>query len=350
MFTWFAKKTQNESDKHQYFDEILLHEHSGSQSQYCQGLRYKTDFTIEDIEVGYMNKYYKIHAFVGGDASKPVAFMFHGYAASEAQYFKMYKKLLKAFYVISIDLPGMGQSSKENISLNNRDEAINFLSGTIINAMKQFPGKKTLIGHSFGGYIAALVAQRCPDQIERIYFLSPAGATQYNKQQLQEIQDFSDEVWHKKKLAKILQSWWQSQETLNDFYRRWWSPFLIKQFLRFRINLKGQELHLYQKYLFNYLELPVGSEKSIFMMFFLSKVRLSTDYSIEQIIRQSKELQSIPIMFYYGDTDWMDQIGPQRLAQEFGNIKLRIIKNTDHQLVFFNPDDTVSQIIEDLIV
>ena len=62
--------------------------------------------------------------------------MFHGYAASEAQFFKMYKRLLSVFYVISIDLPGMGLSSKENISLTNRDEAINFLSETIISVMK----------------------------------------------------------------------------------------------------------------------------------------------------------------------------------------------------------------------
>ena len=70
----------------------------------------------------------------------------------------MYKKLLSAFHIISIDLPGMGLSSKENINISNKEQAMDFLSGTIIALMQQFPGKKTLIGHSFGGYVAGLVA------------------------------------------------------------------------------------------------------------------------------------------------------------------------------------------------
>lgn len=41
--------------------------------------------------------------------------LLHGYGGSNLHYSRMYKELIKKFKVFSIDLPGMGLSSKADI-------------------------------------------------------------------------------------------------------------------------------------------------------------------------------------------------------------------------------------------
>lgn len=59
--------------------------------------------------------------------------LLHGYGGSNLHYSKMYSELIKHFKVFSIDLPGMGLSSKADINMNSFDEALNFFLGTISN-------------------------------------------------------------------------------------------------------------------------------------------------------------------------------------------------------------------------
>ena len=59
--------------------------------------------------------------------------LIHGYGGSNVHYSRMYKELIKMFHVYSIDLPGMGFSSKGDINISDRDNTLNFFMGTIGN-------------------------------------------------------------------------------------------------------------------------------------------------------------------------------------------------------------------------
>jgi cardiolipin-specific phospholipase len=42
----------------------------------------------------------------------------------------------------------------------------------------------TLVGHSFGGYIAANYCEKYPGHVRRLVLLSPAGTTEKTKEEL----------------------------------------------------------------------------------------------------------------------------------------------------------------------
>lgn len=57
--------------------------------------------------------------------------------------------------------------------------------------------------------------------------------------------------------------------------------------------------------------------------------------SIEEIISELKP--KIKVDFLYGDQDWMQPEGAERLANEFKNIKVHMIESAGHQMMFDNP-------------
>lgn len=70
------------------------------------------------------------------------------------------------FLIYSIDLPGMGYSSKENIKITNYEDTLAFFMQTIkLWAEKLNLTRFTLAGHSFGGYIASQFTIHYPELI-----------------------------------------------------------------------------------------------------------------------------------------------------------------------------------------
>ena len=101
--------------------------------------------------------------FLGG--SKPVLLFAHGYIASGAVYFGIYKRLMERFCVVTIDHMGFGASSRplknydeETITpQQNVDYFVNYLEAWRKEFSKKIKAEFTgfyLMGHSFGGYIS----------------------------------------------------------------------------------------------------------------------------------------------------------------------------------------------------
>lgn len=57
--------------------------------------------------------------------------MLHGYGGSNVHYCRIYEQLIRKFRIYSIDLPGMGYSSKSDILMESYEDAIEFFMGTI---------------------------------------------------------------------------------------------------------------------------------------------------------------------------------------------------------------------------
>ena len=93
---------------------------------------------IFDFNVEYLGKRYLIHTFSGGENNKvyithmqEILILLHGYGGSNLHYSRVYGELIKEFKVFSLDLPGMGYSSKEDIKMDSFEEAMEFFMGTI---------------------------------------------------------------------------------------------------------------------------------------------------------------------------------------------------------------------------
>lgn len=115
-----------------------------------------------------------------------IVLMLHGYGGSNVHYCRIYEQLIRKFRIYSIDLPGMGYSSKSDILMESYEDAIEFFMGTISkfieNVIKE--EKIILIGHSFGGFLAAHLFTRMPHLFSRLFLLSPAGGTYYDDSEI----------------------------------------------------------------------------------------------------------------------------------------------------------------------
>ena len=146
-------------------DQLLAY--SGlSQDQY-QVLQIFTD----EAQENYMT------TILVGDQSKPKLVLVHGFGGSGALYYKVLKGLAENFYLIVIDLPGMGSSSRPTWRCRDGSEADTFFMDAI-ERWRINMGNLTdfmVAAHSYGGYIFGTYASLYPQHIRKLLLLSPLG-------------------------------------------------------------------------------------------------------------------------------------------------------------------------------
>lgn len=77
------------------------------------------------------------------------------------------------------------------------------------------------------------------------------------------------------------------------------------------MRLRGDEYTLWKDYVDGMLELPEGSEKSICLLFHFP-VLAKGNSAIECVL----ENVNIPVMFYFGESDWMNTRGAENLVEK----------------------------------
>lgn len=115
-----------------------------------------------------------------GDQSKPKLVLVHGFGGSGALYYKVLKGLAENFYLIVIDLPGMGSSSRPTWRCSDGSEADAFFMDAI-ERWRINMGNLTdfmVAAHSYGGYIFGTYASLYPQHIRKLLLLSPLGVKQ----------------------------------------------------------------------------------------------------------------------------------------------------------------------------
>jgi 4,5:9,10-diseco-3-hydroxy-5,9,17-trioxoandrosta-1(10),2-diene-4-oate hydrolase len=120
---------------------------------------------------------WKIHYTVHGTGPNLILLHGGGPGATGASNFSRNTQVLaKEFTTYVIDFPGWGQSSK---NLNSFGSSSPFVNGA--SAVKAFMDalnitKANLLGNSFGGAAAFYLALACPERVDRIVTMGPAGA------------------------------------------------------------------------------------------------------------------------------------------------------------------------------
>ena len=81
------------------------------------GLNYETEIKVTNVVIDSTGNY--IRTMEIGDRNKPVMVMMHGYGASSVIFWKILKPLRERFYLILIDIIGMGGSSRPEFKIKN---------------------------------------------------------------------------------------------------------------------------------------------------------------------------------------------------------------------------------------
>ncbi|QKE63688.1 alpha/beta hydrolase [Aquipseudomonas campi] len=115
----------------------------------------------------------QITYYEGGPADGETIVMIHGFGANRDNWLRFARHFTDRYHVIALDLPGFGESSKQdaNYDVGSQAERLQaFLKALHIE-------QAHLIGNSMGGHIAALYAARHPKQVVTLALLDNAGVT-----------------------------------------------------------------------------------------------------------------------------------------------------------------------------
>lgn len=110
------------------------------------------------------------------DSNAPCIVMIHGFTARGAHWFRMAQKMPAERCIISLDLPGFGDSSF--IPTANYDAATQAdRVSAVIKALNPKNPRVDVIGNSMGGFISAELALRHPDQVHSVGLMNASGVS-----------------------------------------------------------------------------------------------------------------------------------------------------------------------------
>jgi cardiolipin-specific phospholipase len=110
--------------------------------------------------------------------------MLHGYGAGLGFFYRNFEALsrVEGWKVYALDLLGMGRSSRPpfRIHAKSKEDKITEAENWFIDALEEWRIKRglerfTLLGHSLGGYLAVAYALKYPGHLNKLILASPVG-------------------------------------------------------------------------------------------------------------------------------------------------------------------------------
>jgi pimeloyl-ACP methyl ester carboxylesterase len=121
----------------------------------------------------------------GGRSGLPVLFI-HGNGADSTQWEKQLEHLRKTRRAVAVDLPGMGNSSPAaNGDYSPKANAAAIDAAVSSLGLKRF----VLVGHSYGGAVAATYAAAHPDKVAAVIYADSAASVPAMSPQMQKFVD-----------------------------------------------------------------------------------------------------------------------------------------------------------------
>lgn len=205
----------------------------------------------------------------------PVVFL-HGLNIGWGMWYQNFYMLFKKFKIYSLDLPGAGNSSDINYHTFGLDKYIHVLEHFLkINKIS----KPILVGHSFGGLLAARLAANKKNDIQKIVIINSMGFT-----------DFIPRKFFILSFPKVVQT---LTKTLLKPTKKFITSFL--QNALFRKNaLKNDFLHYYLDSLKTPSRHPLN-----FMSSLVTKGKINQSFLFDESIYTSK----VPKLVIFGSKD-----------------------------------------------
>lgn len=253
----------------------------------------------------------------------PTLVMVHGYGASQGFFFRNFDALASRFRVIAMDQLGWGGSSRPDFTCKSTEET----EAWFIDSFEEWRKAKNLsnfilLGHSFGGYIAAKYSLKHPEHVKHLILVGSAG--------------FTSETEHKSEfLTKFRATWkgslvnhlWESNFTPQKIIRGLGplGPDMVRRYTsaRFGSNSTGttlteEESTLLTDYVYHTLAAKASGELCLKYIFSFGA------FARKPLLESASEWK-VPTTFIYGYVDWMDYRGAMR-AREDMKVPCEIIR------------------------
>ncbi|KAH8725383.1 Alpha/Beta hydrolase protein [Phaeosphaeriaceae sp. PMI808] len=320
--------------------------------------------------------------------------MLHGYGAGLGFFYRNFEALSRAagWKVYALDLLGMGRSSRPTFKIHAKDNEgkIQEAESWFIDALEEWRVKRgldkfTLLGHSLGGYLAVAYSLKYPGHLNKLILASPVGipedpyavneaipdpqdSTLANEftQDASETQtganlptdnnnfmnqrtktDAAPKDPPRRRLPAWLYYLWEANMISPFTFVRWSGPLgprLVSGWTSRRFSMlpeaEAQALHDYSYALFR----QRGSSEYA-LAYLLAPGAFARSPLIRRIQGVGRQLvgpareKAFPIVFMYGENDWMDVAGEGRVLvsdeerkRDRGEAKVLIINKAGHHV------------------
>lgn len=241
----------------------------------------------------------------------PTIVMLHGFGADKDHWNKLAAKLTRHYHVVAIDLPGFGDSFKEQSRQYHIKAQISRLNEIVTKLnLTDF----VLCGNSYGGYLSAHYAAASPHHVKALMLLSPLGVQNAKPSKV-----FNDVVAgkHNYLLPRSL-SEFKALFTLCFVN----APFVPNSVMRVMAEQAIQD-HELRKHIFYQAHL-------------IDDKTLSFAEPLEECLRR----YAGPIHIVWGEKDYiLDASGAKVLADNFPNSTVTMLANIGHLPMLETPGE-----------
>eukprot|EP00455_Lapot_gusevi_P042821 TRINITY_DN5137_c0_g1_i6.p1 TRINITY_DN5137_c0_g1~~TRINITY_DN5137_c0_g1_i6.p1 ORF type:complete len:240 (-),score=56.81 TRINITY_DN5137_c0_g1_i6:119-787(-) len=201
-----------------------------------------------------------------------------------------------------------------------------------------------VLGHSLGGYVAAVYAMRHPQRVVSLVLASPVGVPDKQFMENRQSRRMENASWRQKFMYRLVNGAWSLGISPQSIIRCLgpWGPRLIHKFVswRFADVCPGDPTALSQ-YLYHTFVHDPSAEHSLYALF--DPVAWAKRPLIE---RMHLIDPSINICWLYGAYDWMTKEPVVKLLQEVEQqpaprryMELHVVPDSGHQLYLENPPE-----------
>ena len=299
-----------------------------------------------------------------GEETQNNLVMLHGYGAGLAFFYKNFEALSRVphWKLYALDLLGMGRSSRPAFRIHAKDKEgkVREAENWFVDALEEWRVKRgidkmTLLGHSLGGYMAVCYALKYPGHLNKLILASPVGIPEDPYAVNEEMPDPNDSTMQseftqsqeetagrtnpaaakppRRQLPKWLVTLWDANISPFSLVRLSGplGPRLVSGWTSRRFSHlppeEAQSLHDYSYSLFRqrgsgeyalaYILAPGAFARSplirriqgVGRQYLEPHTRPDPDSTSSESIAHKARETGVPIVFLYGDKDWMDKQG-----------------------------------------
>ncbi|CAK9148247.1 unnamed protein product [Ilex paraguariensis] len=266
----------------------------------------------------------------------PTLVMVHGYGASQGFFFRNFDAIAKYFKVLAIDQLGWGGSSRPDFNCKSTEET----EAWFVDSFEEWRKAKNiskfiLLGHSFGGYIAAKYALKHPEHIKHLILVGPVGFTSETEHKSEWLTRFRA-TWK----GAVINHLWESNFTPQKIIRALgpWGPDLVRRYTSARFGTRStgdvlteEESRLMTDYVYHTVAAKASGELCLKYIFSFGA------FARKPLLHSASEWK-VPTTFIYGFQDWMDFQGAQE-ARNHMKVPCEIIRvpQAGHFVFIDNP-------------
>uniref|UniRef100_A0A6N2LCR4 1-acylglycerol-3-phosphate O-acyltransferase n=1 Tax=Salix viminalis TaxID=40686 RepID=A0A6N2LCR4_SALVM len=253
----------------------------------------------------------------------PTLVMVHGYGASQGFFFRNFDALASRFKIIAIDQLGWGGSSRPDFTCKSTEET----EAWFIDSFEEWRKAKNLsnfilLGHSFGGYVAAKYALKHPEHVQQLILVGPAGVSSESDSKSEWLTRFRA-TWK----GAVLNHLWESNFTPQKAIRGLgpWGPDMVRRYTTARFGaystvgvLAGEECKLLTDYSYHTFAAKASGELCLKYIFSFGA------FARKPLVQSAPEWK-VPTTFIYGFHDWMNYEGAQQ-ARQLMKVPCKIIR------------------------